>query len=223
MEFLRRLWSEWDIKIVAGTDAIQTLGDCCLGLELQSQAGMSNMEVIRSTASVAAKAIRMDNQIGTVEAGKAVDLIVVEQDSLEDISALRAMTMVMPVGRVTVPFVRWRSEPSQEVDVGVHLRMSPDVSVSGATIGEAIDGTVFSRRNQAIEPSIWSSSIRLFHRGDGSPSLNPEVGIPGDFPQVAVRVCEVPGVPTPEGILGRLDQGRAGPHRRLKQFVNLSL
>ena len=76
------------------------------GWNFRAQAGMSNMEVIRSTASVAAKAIRMDNQIGMVEAGKAVDLIVVEQDPLEDISALRTMTMVMPVGRVTVPFVR---------------------------------------------------------------------------------------------------------------------
>ena len=35
LEFLGRLWSEWDIKIVAGTDAIQTFGDYCLGLELQ--------------------------------------------------------------------------------------------------------------------------------------------------------------------------------------------
>ena len=104
MEFLGRLWIEWDIKIVAGTDAIQTFGDYCLGLELQSQACMSNMEVIRSTTSVAAKAIGMDDQIGTVEAGKAADLIVVEQDPLENISALRTMTMVMREGRVIVPY-----------------------------------------------------------------------------------------------------------------------
>ena len=104
MEFLGRLWSEWDIKIVAGTDAIQTFGDYCLGLELQSQTGMSNMEIIQSATSVAARAIGMDNKIGTVEAGKAADLVVVEQNPLEDISALRTMTMVMREGRVIIPY-----------------------------------------------------------------------------------------------------------------------
>ena len=104
LEFLGRLWSEWDIKIVAGTDAIQTFGDYCLGLELQSQAGMGNMEVIKSATSGAAKAIGMDNQIGAVAVGKAADLIVVEQNPLEDISALRTMTMVMREGRVIVPY-----------------------------------------------------------------------------------------------------------------------
>ena len=104
LEFLGRLWSEWDVKIAAGTDAIQTFSDYCLGLELQSQAGMSNMEVIKSATSGAAKAIGMDSQIGAVAAGKAADLIVVEQDPLEEISALRNMTMVMREGRVIVPY-----------------------------------------------------------------------------------------------------------------------
>ena len=34
-------------------------------------------------------------------------------------------------------------------------------------------------------------------------SLDPEVGVPGDFPQVAFRVGEVAGVPAPERIFGR--------------------
>ena len=104
LEFLGRLWSEWDVKIVAGTDAIQTFGDYCLGLELQSQAGMSNMDVIVSATSGAARAIGMDGQVGAVTAGKAADLIVVERDPLEDISALRNMSMVMRDGRVIVPY-----------------------------------------------------------------------------------------------------------------------
>ena len=104
LEFLGRLWNEWEVKIVAGTDAIQTFGDYCLGLELQSQAGMSNMEVIVSATSGAAKAIGMDSQVGAVTAGKAADLIVVERDPLEDISALRNMSMVMRDGRVIVPY-----------------------------------------------------------------------------------------------------------------------
>lgn len=104
VEFLGRLWSEWDVKIVAGTDAIQTFGDYCLGLELQSQAGMSNMEVVKSATSGAARAIGMDDLVGTVTEGKAADLIVVDRDPLRDITALRTMSMVMRDGRVITPY-----------------------------------------------------------------------------------------------------------------------
>ena len=104
LEFLGRLWSEWDVKIVAGTDAIQTFGDYCLGLELQSHAGMGNMEVIKSATGGAARAIGMDDRIGVVAPGKAADIIAVEQDPLEDISALRKMSMVMRDGKVIVPY-----------------------------------------------------------------------------------------------------------------------
>ena len=48
LEFVGRMWTEWGIRIIAGTDAIQSFGDYCLGLELHSDAGMSNMDVIRS-------------------------------------------------------------------------------------------------------------------------------------------------------------------------------
>ena len=42
--------------------------------------------------------------------------------------------------------------------------------------------------------------------------LNRKVRIPGDFPQVAFRVGKVAGVASPEGVLGRLDQGGARVH-----------
>ena len=98
VEFLGRLWSEWEVSIVAGTDAIQTFGDYCLGLELQVQAGMSPADVIRSATSVAARAVGVGHLVGTIEPGKEADLIVVDQDPLQDIRALRSMRMVMQGG-----------------------------------------------------------------------------------------------------------------------------
>ena len=92
------MWTESGISIVSGTDAVQILGDYCLGLELMSQAGMNNMDVINASTSVAAKSIDAGHLIGTVEPGKGADLIVVDQDPLQDIRALRTMAMVMRAG-----------------------------------------------------------------------------------------------------------------------------
>ncbi len=98
LDFLGRMWNEWDISIISGTDAIQIFGDYCLGLELMSQAGMSNMEVIRASTSVAAKSIGAGDLFGSVEPGKGADLIVVNEDPLQDIRALRSMAMIMRAG-----------------------------------------------------------------------------------------------------------------------------
>ena len=103
VEFLGRLWSEWGVSIVAGTDAIQSFGDYCLGLELQVQAGMSPADVIRSATAVAAQAVGVGHLVGTVEAGKEADLIVVDGNPLRDIRALRTMRMVMQGGVVVPP------------------------------------------------------------------------------------------------------------------------
>ena len=98
LDFLGRMWNNFNISIVSGTDAVEILGDYCLGLELMAQAGMSNMDIIRASTSVAAQSIDAGHLIGTVEPGKGADLIVVDQDPLQDIRALRSMKMVMRAG-----------------------------------------------------------------------------------------------------------------------------
>ncbi len=98
LEFLGRMWNDFNINIVTGTDAVEILGDYCLGLELMSQAGMTNMDIIKASTGLAARAIGQQHIIGTVEPGKEADLIVVDSDPLKDIRALRSMTMVMRAG-----------------------------------------------------------------------------------------------------------------------------
>ena len=99
MEFLGKLWTDWQIPIVSGTDAIAAFGDYCIGLEIMAEAGMSNTEVIRSSTSLNAQGIGVGDYVGSVEVGKDADLIVVDKNPLEDIAALRTMTMVMRLGK----------------------------------------------------------------------------------------------------------------------------
>jgi imidazolonepropionase-like amidohydrolase len=54
-------------------------------LELKAQA-MTPLEAIRSATQVNAELFRLDHEIGTVEAGKLADLIVVDGDPLKDIT-----------------------------------------------------------------------------------------------------------------------------------------
>ena len=98
LEFLGRVWKEWGVKIISGTDSIQTFGDYCLGLELMSEAGISARDIVRASTSLAAQSMAMDHIVGTVQPGKEADLIVVDQDPLQDVKTLRTPSMVMRAG-----------------------------------------------------------------------------------------------------------------------------
>jgi imidazolonepropionase-like amidohydrolase len=52
------------------------------------EAGMSTSDALRSATAIAAYALGIDDQVGTVERGKLADLIVIDGDPLEDIGVL---------------------------------------------------------------------------------------------------------------------------------------
>jgi len=54
---------------------------------------------IRSATAVAARIHGMDDRLGTLEAGKAADVVVVDGDPLADLSALERVTMTFVEGR----------------------------------------------------------------------------------------------------------------------------
>jgi imidazolonepropionase-like amidohydrolase len=51
----------------------------------------------------------LDRELGTVEAGKRADLILVRGNPLKDIRVLRQVTRVITAGRVYDPAALWRS------------------------------------------------------------------------------------------------------------------
>ncbi len=92
------------VNVLLGTDwfrLYETAG-LALVLEMMVRAGASSMEAILSATSVAAKALRMDATLGSLDAGKEADLIAVKGDPLEDIRVLRAPRLVIKAGK-TVP------------------------------------------------------------------------------------------------------------------------
>ena len=76
-------------------------GENALEIELMVQNGMAPMAAILAATREAARLTRILDHVGTLEPGKAADLIVVEGNPVDDIARLRTgITMVVQAGQV---------------------------------------------------------------------------------------------------------------------------
>lgn len=95
------------VKIAAGTDTGAPLvphNSLRRELELLVRLGLTPLEAIAAGTRVAAEAMRLDKQIGTLEAGKYADLIAVRGDPTQDIQALYDLGLVVKGGVVAQHF-----------------------------------------------------------------------------------------------------------------------
>ena len=91
------------VTVVAGNDAgLPYTGFGCLWQELDAMmsGGMTAMQAITAATAAAARMLRMEDQIGSIQPGKQADLIVVDGNPAEDISALSRVQLVMQAGRI---------------------------------------------------------------------------------------------------------------------------
>jgi imidazolonepropionase-like amidohydrolase len=64
-------------------------------MELLHEAGLSNMDILQAATIENARFFRIDERLGSVEAGKLADIILVEGNPLQDIKAMRNVKRVM--------------------------------------------------------------------------------------------------------------------------------
>jgi imidazolonepropionase-like amidohydrolase len=62
--------------------------------------GATPMAAIRAATSAAARLLRVDGEVGTIEVGKQADLVLVEGDPLADLGRLSSPALVVQAGRV---------------------------------------------------------------------------------------------------------------------------
>ena len=89
------------VKIAFGTDAgVQPHGTNWEEFVFMVKNGMPEMEAIQSATMETAKLLKIDDALGSIEAGKIADIIAVNGDPLEDISLLKSISFVMKDGKV---------------------------------------------------------------------------------------------------------------------------
>lgn len=100
LEMLRTA-REGGVRVAFGTDSgVSKHGNNAREFELMVEAGYSPEEAIESATVIASEHIRMDDVIGTLEAGKHADLIALDGDPLADVSELLDVDFVMKDGVV---------------------------------------------------------------------------------------------------------------------------
>jgi imidazolonepropionase-like amidohydrolase len=119
------------VKIVLGTDAsdFAPFGRNAQELELLVEAGLSPMSALRAGTSVAAEALGVDGFTGSIEVGKAADLLVVDGDPLVDVRILQDLARIKRVylaGRLMV-----------DRDAGIEA-YAPGSRLTGSAVGEPV-------------------------------------------------------------------------------------
>ncbi|HKF42487.1 MAG TPA: amidohydrolase family protein [Thermoanaerobaculia bacterium] len=107
LDVLRQL-HRLGVPIVAGTDQAVPGHSLHREIEIYASAGFTPMEAIQAATIVPARVMKRDKESGSIEAGKAADLIVVDGDPLSDIRNLRRVSMVVKAGRVYDTSKLWR-------------------------------------------------------------------------------------------------------------------
>jgi imidazolonepropionase-like amidohydrolase len=92
---------EAGVTIVNGSDAgVFAHGDNARELELLVEYGMKPAEALRSASSLAARAMHLDQKVGSIRAGLFADLVAVDGDPTAEITALRKVRLVVKDGTI---------------------------------------------------------------------------------------------------------------------------
>jgi len=69
-------------------------------IQVMKDAGLTPMQIIQGTTKWPAEMIGKQNLLGTIEAGKLADLLILGKDPLQDVSNMRAIETVIQDGRI---------------------------------------------------------------------------------------------------------------------------
>ena len=99
-EFVRRFYEAGGM-IIAGADAdpFPPLG-VTEEMRLLVEAGLPSLAALQAATINAARALEMEEQIGTIEPGKFADLVLLEANPLDDITNVRKVSAVVADGRL---------------------------------------------------------------------------------------------------------------------------
>lgn len=89
------------VNIAFGTDSgVSAHGDNGREFALMVEAGMTPSDALQSATINAAKLLRIDDELGTIEQGKLADIVAVKGNPMQDMSLMQSVSFVMKDGNV---------------------------------------------------------------------------------------------------------------------------
>jgi len=105
-------------QVALGTDAGYLdgleIGMSLDEIALMAEAGMTPMQIIVAATRNGARICRLENELGTLQAGKVADVLVVDGDPLQDLRALTRVRLVMHEG-VTIRLSTFTSQSLRDL------------------------------------------------------------------------------------------------------------
>ena len=90
------------VKIASGADMNPMWATSVKEIYWMGHCGMSNLQALQAATVMSAELCGVADELGTVEAGKIADLIVVDGNPLDDLANLQNVQLVIKEGQIVV-------------------------------------------------------------------------------------------------------------------------
>jgi len=147
------------LRVALGSDSMH--GNMAFEVETAIRFGMAPPQALLAATAMAAEALRMDDRVGTLQAGRIADVLGVDGDPLEDPAAPQRGRFVMKDGRVLEESACAAGRPFMT------LSFAP-LPFGDSTSSGACGFMRFVRRGGRCGGSTWGRD------------LNPRAGLAGD-------------------------------------------
>lgn len=96
------------VVVATGTDCVGSMGmgESALEISLLADSGLSNLEAISAATRNGAVAMGLEKHLGTLEAGKLADILVVDKDPTADVRVLEERSNISRIVRSKAPLSR---------------------------------------------------------------------------------------------------------------------
>ncbi|HUQ79881.1 MAG TPA: amidohydrolase family protein [Gemmatimonadaceae bacterium] len=172
LDMFKRALRHKNLKLIMGTDAVAGAhGQNAREIVYRVQVGGQRaMDAIIGATSLNAEALGMSDRIGSVAEGKEADIIAVEGNPLDDITALQHVVFVMKAGRV----YRNGREGARLIDRSPATILSPTNAQAGIQFGALDSIRAVIARSGAVQMTVVrldSGAIPIARYGDVAPRI----------------------------------------------------
>jgi hypothetical protein len=172
-----KLLQDGGVTIAAGTDAgnIGTLHGPSIFREfdLMAEAGLSPMQILTAATINGAKFTGLEKKLGTIEAGKLADMVILNSDPLLDIRNTSDIHLVIKDGVIFEPAQIIRKKPEDIVQQQVNAYNARDLDSFLATYSPSIK--VYDHPNKLRWSGLEEMRKPYTNRFESSPRLHCEI------------------------------------------------